>query len=488
MATTITIDPVTRIEGHLKLEVTADYVGGRQQVVDARAAGTLFRGFETILQGRDPFDAPDITARICGVCPTPHNQAAVTAIDAAMGLEVPDNARLLRNLVLAADFLHSHILHFYQLAVLDFIEPPAMAPWTRGWTDDIRIDAAASAALVGHYVAALDIRRKAHEMGAVFGGRLPHTAAYIGGGFTGMPTAARIQQFRAYAAEVVAFVRDVYLPDVEAIAATYQDYFQIGAGPRNLLAFGCFEENATGAEKLLRRGRRAAGSSSVASVDVRKVTEDVASSWYTGKNGVSPASGTTTPIYPKSNAYSWLKSPRYETKVYEVGPLARMTVNGDYTGGVSVLDRHLARAAEALKIGLALDRWLDQLDPAAPVFADGAMPESASGIGLTEAPRGALGHWLTVGNRTISRYQIVTPTCWNASPRDARGVRGALEQALVGTPVQHAEQPIEVLRVVHSFDPCLSCAVHVMRPGAGAPVSVLQGGGWVSRSAAQAYR
>ena len=488
MATTITIDPVTRIEGHLKLEVTADYVGGRQEVVDARATGTLFRGFETILHGRDPFDAPDITARICGVCPTPHNQAAVAAIDAAMGIEVPDNARLLRNLVLGADFLHSHILHFYQLAVLDFIEPPAMAPWTRGWSDDIRIDPATSAALVGHYVAALDVRRKAHEMGAVFGGRLPHTAAFIGGGFTGMPTAARIQQFRAYAAEVVAFVQDVYLPDVDAIAAMYRDYFQVGAGPRNLLAFGCFEENATGADKLLRRGRLPAGSRTVAAVDVQKVTEDVASSWYTGKNGVNPKSGTTTPIYPKTNVYSWLKSPRYETKVYEVGPLARMTVNGDYVGGVSVLDRHLARAAEALKIGSALDRWLEQLDPSAPVFADGTMPSVASGIGLTEAPRGALGHWLTVSDRIISRYQIVTPTCWNASPSDARGVRGALEQALIGTPIQNTEQPIEVLRVVHSFDPCLSCAVHVMRPGATTPVSVLRGGAWASRSAAQACR
>ena len=488
MATTITIDPVTRIEGHLKLEVTADYVGGRQQVVDARAAGTLFRGFETILSGRDPFDAPDITARICGVCPTPHNQAAVAAIDAAMGIEVPDNARLLRNLVLAADFLHSHILHFYQLAVLDFIEPPGMAPWQPGWTEDIRIDPATSATLVEHYVAALDARRKAHEMGAVFGGRLPHTAAFIGSGFSGMPSAARIQQFRAYAAEVVAFVRDVYLPDVDAIAATYQDYFQIGAGPRNLLAFGCFEEGPTGADKLLRRGRRAAGSAAIAAVDIQKITEDVASSWYTGNNGVSPRSGTTTPAYPKTNAYSWLKSPRYETKVYEVGPLARMTVNGDYAGGVSVMDRHLARAAEAMKIGLALEGWLDQLDPSGPLFADGSMPESASGIGLTEAPRGALGHWLAVGNRTISRYQIVTPTCWNASPRDARGVRGALEQALVGTPVQNAGQPIEVLRVVHSFDPCLSCAVHVMRPGAATPVSVLSGGGWTSRSAARAYR
>ena len=191
------IDPVTRIEGHLKIEVTADLVNGQQQVVEARATGTLFRGFETILRGRDPFDAPDITARICGVCPTPHNQAAVAALDAAMGIHVPDNARLLRNLVLAADFLHSHILHFYQLAALDYMVAPNLAPWQPAWSADIRFDAATSQTLLNHYVTALDMRRKAHEMGAVFGGRLPHTAAFIGGGFTGAPTAARIQQFRS---------------------------------------------------------------------------------------------------------------------------------------------------------------------------------------------------------------------------------------------------------------------------------------------------
>jgi len=486
MATRLTIDPVTRIEGHLKVEATADYVGGRQEVVEARATGTLFRGFESVLQGRDPFDAPDITARICGVCPTPHNQAAVAALDAAMGLQAPDNARLLRNLVLAADFLHSHILHFYQLAALDFMTPPPMAPWQPAWSSDIRVDTATSQALVNHYVAALDARRKAHEMGAVFGGRLPHTAAYIGGGFTGAPAVERIQQYRSYAREILAFVRDVYAADVEVVARTYSDYFRVGAGPCNLLAFGVFEEDAHGTHHLLRRGRVDAGSSSVQPVDIRVITEDVASSWYSNPSGLNPASGLTTASYPKTDAYSWLKSPRYSGKVYEVGALARMTVNGDYSGGVSVMDRHQARAAEALKIAGALEGWLNQLEPSAPVFADGRMPASAAGVGLTEAPRGALGHWLGVSGGAIARYQVVTPTCWNASPRDAGAVPGALEQALVGTPVSDTAQPIEVLRVIHSFDPCLSCAVHVMRPGRTAAVSASTGGAWAPLGARQA--
>jgi hydrogenase large subunit len=480
MATRLTLDPVTRIEGHLKVEVTADLVGGRQQVVEARATGTLFRGFESVLRGRDPFDAPDITARICGVCPTPHNQAAVAALEAAMRLQAPENARLMRNLVLAADFLHSHILHFYHLAALDFMTPPSMAPWQPAWTADIRLDAATSRVLVNHYLSALDMRRKAHEMGAVFGGRLPHTAAFLGGGFTGAPTAERIRQYRSYADEILAFVRDVYAADVEAVARAYGDYFQFGAGPRNLLAFGVFEEDAPGTLHLLRRGRVEAGSSALRPVDVQAIAEDVASSWYSDRSGLNPAAGSTNASFPKANAYSWVKSPRYAGKVYEVGPLARMTVNGDYPGGVSVMDRHQARAAEALKIAGALEGWLSQLEPTAPVFADVRMPSRASGVGLTEAPRGALGHWLDVTDHAIARYQIVTPTCWNASPRDARAMPGALEQALVGMPVSDTAQPIEVLRVIHSFDPCLSCAVHVMRPGRTAAVSVSRGGAWSS--------
>jgi hydrogenase large subunit len=476
MATQMVIDPVTRIEGHLKIEVTADLVNGQQQVVEARAIGALFRGFETILRGRDPFDAPDITARICGVCPTPHNQAAVAALDAAMGVRVPDNARLLRNLVLAADFLHSHILHFYQLAALDYMVAPNMAPWQPAWSADIRFDTATSETLLSHYVTALDMRRKAHEMGAVFGGRLPHTAAFIGGGFAGAPTEAAIQQFRSYAAQILPFIRDVYLTDVDAVARKYSDYYQIGGGPKNLLALGVFDDDAQGTNQLLRRGRRDAGSAVVRPVDVKAITEDVTASWYSDSSGLNPASGTTTPVYPKTGGYSWLKSPRYAGKVYEVGPLARMTINGDYAGGVSVMDRHAARAEEALKIASAIDGWLDQLVASGPVFADGEMPASGSGIGLTEAPRGALGHWLSVANGRISRYQIVTPTCWNASPRDARAVPGALEQALIGTPVDDTKEPIEVLRVIHSFDPCLSCAVHVMRPGAHAAVSVVPAG------------
>lgn len=467
----ITLDPVTRLEGHLKIEVTVDYVNGQQQVVDAQATGTLFRGFETILVGRPPLDAPDITQRICGVCPVSHGMASVMALDAAAHLGVPANARIMRNLVLAANFVQSHILHFYHLAIQDFVEGPAMPPWQPSWKVDKRFSQASNDLLVGHYVQALDMRRKAHEMGALFGGRLPMPPAFVPGGFSATPRADRITRFKAYVAELSAFIQNTYLPDVHALGSAYSDYFQIGRGWGNLLAFGVFDLDAAGSEKLLRRGWVSNGATSVQSVDANQITEQVTYSWYDpSTNNLRPAAGDTKPVYPKSAAYSWLKAPRYANQPCEAGPLARMWVNGDYRNGISVMDRHEARAREACKIVNALGDWVDDLQMNGPVYVDFDTPASGTGIGLTEAPRGALGHWVSIGASRISRYQIVTPTCWNASPRDAAGARGPIEQALIGTPVLDAAQPIEVLRVIHSFDPCLSCAVHVMRPAEGARI------------------
>jgi len=196
MPTVISIDPVTRLEGHLKIEVTVDHVQGRQTVVDAHATGTLFRGLETILVNRTPLDAPDITQRICGVCPVSHGMASVQTLDNAAKRTVTDNARILRNLVLGANFVQSHILHFYHLALMDFVEGPGMAPWQPSWNVDKRLSAAATQTLVNHYVAALEMRRKAHEMGAVFGGRLPHPPAFVPGGFTTTPVPIGSQRSR----------------------------------------------------------------------------------------------------------------------------------------------------------------------------------------------------------------------------------------------------------------------------------------------------
>ncbi len=463
MPTKVKIDPITRIEGHLSIDVAIDTLNGVQQVVDAWATGTLFRGFEKLLAGRDPRDAQHLTQRICGVCPTPHAVAANSALENACKATVPNNARIMRNIVLACNFIQSHILSFYHLSLLDFIDGADMAPWGPGWASDKRLESIKEQQLFSNYVKALDITRKVQEMGSVFGGRLPHSPAYVAGGFTETPTSADVAKFKTYLTEVISFINNIYIPDVNFIGSAYPEYYGIGRGFGNLLSFGVFPLEQQGVPRLLRRGRVISGSTTVQSIEPGAITEQVANAWYADStNNLNPAQGQTTPVYPKGNAYSWLKSPRYLNEPYECGPLSRMWVNGDYRKGISVMDRHAARALEARKIANAVNSWISGILLGQPVFTQPALPANGSGIGLTEAPRGALGHWLTIASSKIQNYQVITPTCWNASPRDNKNILGPMERSLIGTPVKNIKEPIEVLRVVHSFDPCMSCAVHIV--------------------------
>jgi hydrogenase large subunit len=457
MATTITIDPATRLEGHLKVNVQSD----AGKVVSASSSGMMFRGFENLLIGKDPRDAVHITQRVCGVCPISHAMASCLANEAAAGLHASDNARIIRNLILGSNYLQSHILHFYHLAVLSYIKGPTMPPWTPAWEVDLRFSAADNQLLVDHYLEALRIRRQAHEMLAIWGGKMPHVAAFEAGGVTTVPKADMITRFRNYLNPIISFIDNVYMPDVDLLGQTYPEYYSIGRGYGNLLAFGVFDLAADGSSKLLRRGRVVNASATVESIDLNAIVEQAKYSWYNdSSSGLNPSQGVTQPNPDKADAYSWLKSPRYGGIPYEVGPLARMWVNGDYRRGISVMDRHQARAHEASKIAHAMLDWLAQINTSASVYTSYTIPQASAGIGLTEAPRGALGHWLRISNQAIASYQILTPTCWNCSPRDNVGTPGPLEKALEGTPVANSTQPLEVLRVVQSFDPCLSCAVH----------------------------
>jgi hydrogenase large subunit len=485
MATITIVDPVTRIEGHMKVQVTIDTVGGKQQVTAAQCTGTQFRGFEKILVGRDTKDAPYITQRICGVCPVSHATAASLALEAAAGITVPSNARILRNLVLGANFIQSHILHFYLLAALDYITPPASAPWTPTWNIDL-MRSSTMQQIVTNFTTAVTMRREAHEMAAILAGRMPGLSAIQAGGFTTKPTASMISSFTGYLNTLINFINNNYLPDVEVLSTAYADYHSIGKGSGNLIAYGVFDLDSTAnPARLLKRGVvYTTNNTAVKTLSTANITEMVTNSWYDNStNNLNPAKGTTVTVDPatKPTAYSWLKAPRYSSKACEAGPLARMWVNGDYRTGISVMDRHMARALETQKIADAMLGWLGQLTVGGSEYTPVTAPFGASGVGLTEAPRGALGHWLTTAPNTtlapngvasIANYQVITPTCWNASPKDTSGVSGPLEQALVGTPVSNAAQPVEVLRVVHSFDPCMSCAVHIMRPD-GKPVTIL---------------
>jgi hydrogenase large subunit len=268
-----------------------------------------------------------------------------------------------------------------------------------------------------------------------------------------------IDRFMNYLVPLTAFIDNVFVNDVNLLGSYYPDYYKLGRGYGNLLSFGVFDLDSRGSSKLLSRGRVADGSSEVQGVDLNPIVEQTQHSWYENST-LNPAVGLTQPQADKAGAYSWLKAPRYGGAAYETGPLARMWVSGEYRRGISVMDRHHARALEASKIVHAMVGWLGQINLSAPFYSRYTAPAAGAAAGLTEAPRGALGHWVSINNQKISSYQVLTPTCWNCSPRDDNDQPGPLEKALEGTPVSNETMPIEALRVVHSYDPCLACAVH----------------------------
>ncbi len=499
--TKIVVDPVTRVEGHLRVETEVD--SGR--VVDARVAGEMFRGFEAVLQGRDVLDAPVITQRICGVCPVSHAVASCRAVEDAQGLTPPPNGRLLRSLVLGANYLQSHLLHFYHLAALDFVDVTAVLAYDgpradlralRAWVEqevssnrilpaapflprlqgDYPKDAAWNAAALAHYLDALEMRTEAHRMAARFGGKMPHTASLVPGGVTARVEHEDIEAFRAGLVRVRSFVENAYLPDLAALVARFGAYATVGRGVGRFLSYGAFEE-ADGSAWLpagvVREGR-------FEPFDPARIAEQTGAARYARGTPRHPARGETRPEPGRAGAYSWIKAPRYDGEAVEVGPLARMMVARaagvpDVTRAVdealgrtglgeqqldSVAGRHLARGVETLLLARHMETWLDALEPGQPSVAPYDGDPSGAGYGLTEAPRGALGHWVTVADGRIERYQCLVPSTWNFSPRGDRGDPGPVEAAVLGTPVAADTRGLEVARVVRSFDPCIACAVH----------------------------
>lgn len=504
----IVIDPITRIEGHLKVVVTVE----NGEVKEAHSSGTLFRGFELILQGRDPRDATILTQRICGVCPIAHAQASALCLDDTFAVSdrVPKNGRIIRNLILGSNYIQSHILHFYHLAALDYVDVTAAAdyegndadlksvsaflgrgalgPFVPRYEGDYRLPKEVNVAAVKHYVKALEMRRKAQEMLALFGGKMPHQCAIVAGGVTEKPTVDKIAAFLWRLNEIRDFVDHVYIPDVLAVAKGYSDHCAMGGGCGRFLSYGVFDledgnPDQTKRKRFIRQGLTDT-SLKVEELDVSKITEDVKHSWFEGEDRLHPAFGETHPNLRKEEGYSFLKSPRYAGEVIEVGPLARMLVSyasgdevikglvdgalselgADTSALFSIMGRHAARALECKRIADAMVDWVLELDPTEPVCARYEIPEEAEGFGITDAPRGAVGHWMKVEDAKIAHYQCIVPTTWNASPRDAKGQPGPIEQALTGLPVKDEANPFEVVRTVRAFDPCLACAVHVMKP------------------------
>ncbi len=481
---TISIDPMTRIEGHIKIEAAID----NKKVVDAKSEGTLYRGFEQILIGREPVDAVQITQRFCGVCPTPHAIASSQALDDAFGITPPDNGRIIRNIMQGANSIQSHVLHFYHLAALDYFEGPEVPPFIPRYEADYRVPKAVRDALTDHYIQAYQTRLKAHELCAIWSGKMPHMASIVPGGVTIRPRIDNITTSLWRLKELSDFIDNVYLPDVITLAQIYREYLQIGSGCGNLLAYGQFDLDAnpdvTKRKRLFPMGRITDGK--LEKVDPKKITEDIKYSHYDLPSHVHPSRGETNPNPQKPVAYSWLKAPRYDGRVYEVGPLARLKVtyasqtnpklnqlvNETLTtlqigqeALCSVMGRHLARAIECKIIADEMSNMILQVKLDQPVCTDHQIPKSAEGMGLWGAARGALGHWIKIEDHKIARYQAVVPTTWNASPKDDKDQPGPVEQAMIGSVVEDSDNPFVLARIVRSFDPCLACAVHLMEPG-----------------------
>lgn len=442
-------------------------------VTNAKSKGMMFRGLELILQGRDPRDAAQLMQRVCGVCPVAHGTAATLALDNAFGIEPPANGRIIRNLILGSNYLQSHILHFFHLAALDFVKGPDVPPFIPRYEGDFRLPDAVNKAAVDAYLEALKIRAKAHEMTAIWGGKMPHQVGIVPGGVTAVPDAQKVIDFKYRLKEVTEFINNTYIPIVMAVADAYPDYWTIGTGCKNFLSYGAFplEEGMDHVKKnkFFKSGIYLNGG--YQSFDPSQITEQVKYSWYADDTGGNkPTQAVIKPDAEKKDAYTWLKAPRYNGQPMEVGPLARLLVMqqkdvvalGDKA--YSTLGRHYARAIEATMIAKALDEWVGQLEPGKPVTTPHKVPGTAQGMGLTEAPRGALGHWNKIEHSRTAVYNAIVPTTWNASPMDEKNVLGPIEQSLMGTAVKDPSNPVEIVRIIRAYDPCLACAIHVITP------------------------
>ena len=562
MSKHIIVDPITRIEGHLRIEAVIDDNG---VIKDAYASSTMFRGIETILKGRDPRDAGLLAMRICGVCTGTHYQRSIEAVENAFEVTIPKNARIVRNLLQGALYVHDHVVHFYHLHALDWVDitsalkadPKAAAAEAFNWTDKpwgvgegelrsiqerltkyvkqgrlglfanaywgnkhYKLSHEQNLIAVAHYLQALDMQREASKMMAIFGGKMPHPQSIVVGGVTcvqDIKNPARIAEFKSLLNKYRSFIKRAYLADVLMAGTVYADEALdgTGSGLKSFMSYGDFKLDDTGfytAKQLFPSGVVLNGDiSKLIPLDQSKITEDVTHAWYKGKTNLHPYKGVTEPEYTglekkedglaylkTKEKYSWIKSPLYDDNRVEVGPLARIVVGlaakdenitkyatnflaklGDKLGlgkaaPVSVVFSTVGRtAARAIETELMADVMMGWVDELAANVASGdlstwtefdfdSVSKDAKGYGMAEAPRGALGHWVVIKDGKIENYQAVVPSTWNAAPRDYKDRMGAYEAALIGTKVADPKEPLEILRTIHSFDPCIACAVHIV--------------------------
>lgn len=449
MAERITINPVTRISGFMEIQAEIE----NHVVVNAKTKGLMFRGFEKMLIGRDPFDAIYFTQRICGICSTAHSVGSALALENAMNFIPSEQGRYLRDITHACEFLQNHLRHFYQYTLPDFVKLPENYPLFKTDHNDYRLPKEINDRMVEDYFSSLDVSRSAHQMLATLAGKAPHNHGIFIGGITSRATVSSIIAVESMLNNIEQFIVEKMIPDVYKIGDYYPEYFDIGGGYGNLLSYGCFD-NYKELGTLY--------------VDPLIYTNNTITTFFpdhiTQYNDNAYFDENNETDINKEQAYSWIKAPRYNNMPYEVGPLARQWLCGEYRNGISAMDRTIARALEARKIVEIMRELLHNLIPGVNMQQEYTVPENSVGRGLVDTTRGALGHWLVTENSKIAFYQIISPSGWNLSTQTGK-ILGTAEQALIGSPIDDVNAPVEIGRVIRSFDPCVSCATHVFSGG-----------------------
>lgn len=456
MSETIVINPVSRISGFMEIKVELE----NHQVVNARTEGVMFRGFEKMLKGRNPLDAIYFTERICGICSTAHALASTLALEEAFGVVPNEQGRYLRDFIHGCEFLQNHIRHFYQFCLPDYVRLPEEYPLYHVTHEDFRLPADKNDRIVAHYFDSLQYSRDAHQMLTVFGGKAPHNHGIFLGGITAQANADNITALKSLLHPICRFIEEKMIPDAAIIAQYYNEYYQNGGGYGRLLSYGCFDDYQDLGTLYVDPSVYQDGQISTLFRD--RITEEIDYSWYKdAKDSYHPFETITDEDRQKSAAYTWVKAPRYENLSYEGGPLARQWLSGEYQNGISTMDRIMARVLEAHKIGKILTTLLDQFIPDINTQSAYRIPEQGEGAGLVDTARGPLGHWAKISQERLSFYQLITPSGWNLSSRGNDGLLGTAEKALVGAHIADEKNPVELGRIIRSFDPCVSCATHV---------------------------
>lgn len=468
MNTKITIDPLTRISGFLEIQVEID----KNIIVNAKCGGMLFRGFEKMLRGRNPLDAVYFTERICGICSTAHAYASTTALEDAMDIKASKLEWIIRDIIHGTEFLQNHIRHFYLFTIPDYVKLQDISSIYDCENKDFRVPEKITKHIQKNYIESIKYSRMSHEALAVFGGKAPHNHGIFVGGVNSNVysdiNSSKIVKLKSLIYEIKKFVENEMLEDGYTICNYYKDYFYKGAASGNFMSYGLYSAES----QLSYVNPMAFIEGKNYNLDAKYISENIYSSWYERKKESSitesvPSNTTINEDTSKETAYSFVKAPRYNGYVMEVGPLARMYISGRYTRGISAMDRMFARVLETKLIAEILEQKIKQLEE---IIDSGKIEKSkeyeikdkANGKGLIDTTRGSLGHWINVEDKKISNYDIVTPSGWNLSPMDSRGTHGAMEMALIGTSIEDVKHPVEIGRIVRTFDPCVSCATHVV--------------------------